>query len=161
MKAADGAKDQSYFLHGVAPQALAKTLFPARRIAQGRSAPAGPRGRPEVFDKPDSTGICFIGERPFQEFLSRHLRTAPGPIENADGEVVGEHRGLALYTLGQRSGLRVGGRAGAAAAPWYVAAKDARRNALIVVQDPEHPLLMSDTFDVEHTHWLCEPQDWV
>jgi len=111
-----------------------------------------------VFDKPDSTGICFIGERPFQEFLSRYLHTAPGPIEDADGKVVGEHRGLALYTLGQRSGLRVGGRAGAAAAPWYVAAKDARRNALIVVQDPGHPLLMSDTFEVEQVNWLCAPQ---
>jgi tRNA-specific 2-thiouridylase len=111
-----------------------------------------------VFDKPDSTGICFIGERPFQEFLSRYLRTAPGPIENADGEVVGEHRGLALYTLGQRSGLRVGGRAGAAAAPWYVAAKDTRRNTLVVVQHPGHPLLMSDSFDVDQVNWLCAPQ---
>ncbi len=107
-----------------------------------------------VFDKPDSTGNWFIGERPFQEFLSRHLRTEPGPIENADGEVIGEHRGLALYTLGQRSGLRLGGRAGAAAAPWYVAAKDLGRNALTVVQDQLHPLLMCDAFEVEQVHWL-------
>jgi tRNA-specific 2-thiouridylase len=107
-----------------------------------------------VYDKPDSTGICFIGERPFQEFLSRYLRTEPGPIENDRGVVLGEHRGLALYTLGQRSGLRLGGRAGSAAAPWYVADKDTERNALIVVQDQDHPLLLSDAFDVEQMHWL-------
>src|SRR5450631_981842 len=159
LKALDSAKDQSYFLHGVAPAALANTLLPIGELRKDEVRRLAHAAGLTVFDKPDSTGICFIGERPFQEFLSRHLRTTPGPIESADGEVVGEHRGLALYTLGQRSGLRVGGRAGAAAAPWYVAAKDARRNALIVVQDPEHPLLMSDTFDVEQTHWLCEPQD--
>src|SRR3974377_1170665 len=93
-----------------------------------------------VFDKPDSTGICFIGERPFQEFLRRHLHTDAGPIETVDGKVLGKHRGLALYTLGQRSGLGLGGRAGAAAAPWYVADKIPTRNALIVVQEPDHPL---------------------
>jgi tRNA-specific 2-thiouridylase len=111
-----------------------------------------------VFDKPDSTGICFIGERPFQEFLSRYLRTQSGPIETVDGRVIGEHRGLALYTLGQRSGLKIGGRAGAAAAPWFVADKITARNALIVVQDQNHPLLMSDAFDVEQMHWI-NPDD--
>jgi tRNA-uridine 2-sulfurtransferase len=153
-KAADSAKDQSYFLHSVAASALSKTLFPigglqkaqVRRMAHAAGLP--------VFDKPDSTGICFIGERPFQEFLSRHLRTEPGPIETTDGIVIGEHRGLALYTLGQRSGLRVGGRVGAAAAPWYVADKISARNALIVVQNQDHPLLMSDAFDVEQMHWI-------
>ena len=158
LKAADGAKDQSYFLHGVAPSALATALFPIGELRKNEVRRLAHAAGLTVFDKPDSTGICFIGERPFQEFLSRYLSTAPGPIENADGEVLGEHRGLALYTLGQRSGLRVGGRAGAAAAPWYVAAKDARRNALIAVQDQEHPLLMSDTFEVEQVHWLCAPQ---
>ncbi len=154
LKAADAAKDQSYFLHGVPEAALGKTLFPigglrkseVRRLAHAAGLP--------VYDKPDSTGICFIGERPFQEFLSRHLRTEPGPIENDSGRLIGEHRGLALYTLGQRSGLGVGGRAGAAAAPWYVADKDFARNALIVVQDQDHPLLLSHAFDVEHMHWL-------
>jgi len=158
LKAADGAKDQSYFLHGVAPAALANTLMPIGGLHKDEVRRLAHAAGLAVFDKPDSTGICFIGERPFQEFLSRYLRTAPGPIENTDGEVVGEHRGLALFTLGQRSGLRVGGRAGAAAAPWYVAAKDARRNALVVVQDPEHPMLMSDSFDVDQVNWLCAPQ---
>jgi tRNA-specific 2-thiouridylase len=158
LKAVDTAKDQSYFLHSVAPAALSKTLFPigglqkaqVRRLAHAAGLP--------VFDKPDSTGICFIGERPFQEFLSRHLRTEPGPIETAEGSVIGEHRGLALYTLGQRSGLRLGGRAGAAAAPWYVADKVNARNALIVVQDQDHPLLLSGAFDVEQLRWI-NPDD--
>jgi tRNA-specific 2-thiouridylase len=154
LKAADLAKDQSYFLHGVAAAALGKTLFPIGELrkAEVRSL-AHAAGLP-VYDKPDSTGICFIGERPFQEFLSRYLNTEPGPIENDMGLVVGEHRGLALYTLGQRSGLGVGGRAGSAAAPWYVAHKDTERNALIVVQDQDHPLLLSDAFEVQQMHWL-------
>jgi tRNA-specific 2-thiouridylase len=154
LKAADTAKDQSYFLHGVVPSALAKTLFPigdlrkteVRKLAHAAGLP--------VYDKPDSTGICFIGERPFQEFLSRYIHSRPGPIENDHGQVIGEHRGLSLYTLGQRSGLGIGGRAGTAAAPWYVADKDLTRNVLIVVQDQDHPLLLSDAFDVQHMHWL-------
>jgi tRNA-specific 2-thiouridylase len=154
LKAADTAKDQSYFLHGVAPSALAKTLFPlgelrkadVRRLAHAAGLP--------VYDKPDSTGICFIGERPFQEFLSRYIDSRPGPIENDRGQLIGEHRGLSLYTLGQRSGLGIGGRAGTAAAPWYVAEKDLARNVLIVVQEQDHPLLLSDSFDVEGMHWL-------
>jgi tRNA-specific 2-thiouridylase len=157
-KAADSAKDQSYFLHNVAVAALSKTLFPIGDLnkAQVRSM-AHAAGLP-VFDKPDSTGICFIGERPFQEFLSQHLRTEPGPIETVDGRCIGEHRGLALYTLGQRSGLRVGGRAGSAAAPWYVADKIMARNALIVVQDQDHPQLLSDEFSIENMHWI-DPAD--
>jgi tRNA-uridine 2-sulfurtransferase len=154
LKAVDTAKDQSYFLHGVAPSALAKTLFPlgdlhkteVRKLAHAAGLP--------VYDKPDSTGICFIGERPFQEFLSRYIHSRPGPIENDDGQVIGEHRGLSLYTLGQRSGLGIGGRAGTAAAPWYVADKDLARNALIVVQEQDHPLLLSDAFEVEDMQWL-------
>jgi tRNA-specific 2-thiouridylase len=153
-KATDGAKDQSYFLHAVSAAALAQTLFPlgglhkfeVRKLAHAAGLP--------VYDKPDSTGICFIGERPFQEFLSRYLRTDPGPVETPEGRIIGEHRGLALYTLGQRSGLGIGGRAGAAAAPWYVADKNTARNALIVVQQQDHPLLRSDAFDVEQMHWL-------
>jgi tRNA-specific 2-thiouridylase len=153
-RAADAAKDQSYFLHGVAAAALAKTLFPIGDLHKTQVRQMAHAAGLPVYDKPDSTGICFIGERPFQEFLSRYLQTQPGPIETAAGRVVGEHRGLELYTLGQRSGLRVGGRAGAAAAPWYVADKDAARNALVVVQDQDHPLLLSDAFDVEQMRWI-------
>ncbi len=136
-KAADAAKDQSYFLHQVAPAALERTLFPVGELSQATRCGgcAHAAGLP-VYDKPDSTGICFIGERPFAEFLGRYLRQAPGPIETADGAVVGEHRGLSFYTLGQRSGLqhrrarRGGGRA-------VVRGRQGRaRNALIVVQRP-------------------------
>ncbi len=154
MKATDAAKDQSYFLHQVAPAALDQTLFPIGDLRKQEVRKRAHAAGLPVFDKPDSTGICFIGERPFEQFLGRYLQQASGPIETADGHRVGEHRGLALYTLGQRSGLRIGGRPGAAAAPWYVAAKEPARNALIVVQDQDHPLLLSDAFDVEPMHWL-------
>ncbi len=154
LKALDAAKDQSYFLHGVPPGALARTLFPLGGLHKAAVRKLAHAAGLCVHDKPDSTGICFIGERPFQEFLARYLHGEPGPIETADGVVIGEHRGLALYTLGQRSGLRVGGRSGAAAAPWYVAAKDLERRALVVVQDPQHPLLMADAFEVERPSWI-------
>ena len=160
MKAKDAAKDQSYFLHGISAAALSRCLFPigamlktdVRRLAHAAGLP--------VFDKPDSTGICFIGERPFADFLARYLRQARGPIETDAGDVIGEHRGLPFYTLGQRSGLKVGGRAGAAQAPWYVAEKNSARNALIVVQSQDHPRLLSQEFEVEDLNWLgAVPRD--
>jgi tRNA-uridine 2-sulfurtransferase len=154
LKALDGSKDQSYFLHQVAATALRTTLFPIGHLQKAEVRKLAHASGLPVFDKPDSTGICFIGERPFQEFLSRYLTQPPGPIETAEGQVIGEHRGLALYTLGQRSGLLIGGRQGAAAAPWYVAEKRPERNALVVVQQTDHPLLLSDTFDVEGVHWF-------
>ena len=154
LKASDGSKDQSYFLHQVAATALRTTLFPIGHLQKAEVRKLAHAAGLPVFDKPDSTGICFIGERPFEEFLSRYLTQPPGPIETAEGQVIGEHRGLALYTLGQRSGLHIGGRQGAAAAPWYVAEKRPDRNALVVVQDTDHPLLLSDTFEVEELHWL-------
>jgi tRNA-specific 2-thiouridylase len=159
LKAVDGAKDQSYFLHAVAPSALSKTLFPIGELRKADVRNLAHAAGLPVYDKPDSTGICFIGERPFQEFLSRYLRAEPGPIENDAGLVVGEHRGLALYTLGQRSGIGIGGRAGSAAAPWYVADKDMERNALIVVQNQDHPWLLSDAFDVQQLRWLTPDID--
>ena len=154
LRAADTAKDQSYFLHGVAESALRRTLFPIGELRKAEVRQLAHAAGLPVYDKPDSTGICFIGERPFQEFLGRFLRAEPGPIENDRGQVIGGHRGLALYTLGQRSGLGLGGRAGTAAAPWYVADKDIARNALIVVQDQDHPLLLSDAFEVEQVRWF-------
>jgi tRNA-specific 2-thiouridylase len=158
-RGSDPAKDQSYFLHQVPAAALAQTLFPIgglRKDEVRRRAHAA--GLP-VFDKPDSTGICFIGERPFEQFLRRYIEPAAGPIETDEGRLIGEHRGLALYTLGQRSGLGIGGRAGAAAKPWYVADKRPERNALVVVQDPRHPLLLSDWLEVADAHWLEAPPE--
>jgi len=158
LKGADEAKDQSYFLHGVAPQALSQTLFPIGDLRKDEVRKRAHAAGLPVFDKPDSTGICFIGERPFADFLARYLHAAPGPIETDTGEVLGEHRGLAFFTLGQRAGLRLGGRAGAAAAPWYVADKNLARNALIVVQDQDHPLLLSSAFEVADMRWLELPR---
>lgn len=155
LRAADRAKDQSYFLHTVPGELLAHTLFPigglpkaeVRRIAHERALP--------VHDKRDSTGICFIGERPFAEFLARYLPAQPGAIETPEGRRLGEHRGLMYYTLGQRQGLELGGIRGAAEAPWYVAAKDLARNVLVVVQDHDHPLLMSREILTEPVHWIA------
>jgi tRNA-uridine 2-sulfurtransferase len=155
LKGVDPGKDQSYFLHAVPREALAQTLFPLGGLHKTRVRElAHEQGLP-VFDKPDSTGICFIGERPFREFLSRYVATAPGPIETAQGRVIGEHQGLAFYTLGQRAGLGLGGQRGAQEAPWFVAEKNVSRNALVVVQEPDHPLLLTDVFTVSQAHWLA------
>jgi len=154
-KARDAAKDQSYFLHAVERQALARTLMPlgelpkseVRALARGAGLP--------VFDKPDSTGICFIGERPFRQFLARFLARSPGYIETPEGERLGTHDGLPFYTLGQRTGLCIGGRAGRLEQPWYVAAKDAARNVLIVVQGHDHPMLHTMALATGPWHWLA------
>jgi tRNA-specific 2-thiouridylase len=112
-----------------------------------------------VFDKPDSTGICFIGERPFREFLARYIPTNPGDIVTESGEVVGRHRGLAFYTLGQRGGLEIGGRAGQREDAWYVAAKNLARNERIAVQGHDHPLLASSALLTGPCNWLAVEPD--
>jgi tRNA-specific 2-thiouridylase len=156
-KAADVAKDQSYFLHAVRRGQFAQVEFPLGELPKSEvRALARTAGLP-VFDKPDSTGICFIGERPFREFLGRYLVEREGPIETHEGERVGMHRGLPFHTLGQRTGLAVGGRHGADPLPWYVAAKDPARNALIVVQGHDHPALQSVALQASSVNWLCEP----
>jgi tRNA-specific 2-thiouridylase len=156
-KGADLARDQSYFLHSIEREALAAIEFPigdllkddVRAIARAAGLP--------VYDKPDSTGICFIGERPFREFLGRYLDDRPGPVETPEGEWLGSHHGLAFYTLGQRSGLEIGGRAGHTGGAWYVARKDAARNALVVVQGHDHPLLQGRALLTGPVHWLGSP----
>jgi tRNA-uridine 2-sulfurtransferase len=156
-KACDAAKDQSYFLHAVPAGELAAALMPLGELEKPTVRERARRAGLPVFDKPDSTGICFIGERPFREFLGRYLHAAPGPIETAAGETLGTHRGLAFYTLGQRAGLGVGGRRGHTEQPWYVAVKDAARNVLVVVQGHDHPLLTSVALDTGSWHWLAAP----
>jgi tRNA-specific 2-thiouridylase len=153
-KARDAAKDQSYFLHAVALAQLAGTLMPIGELAKGAVRERARQAGLPVFDKPDSTGICFVGERPFREFLGRFLADRPGAIESLDGERLGTHRGLAFYTLGQREGLGIGGRPGHAELPWFVARKDGARNALIVVQGHDHPLLFSSALSTGAVHWL-------
>ncbi|HUN25811.1 MAG TPA: tRNA 2-thiouridine(34) synthase MnmA [Steroidobacteraceae bacterium] len=157
--ARDAAKDQTYFLHAVTRSALERALMPLGESTKSEvRARARSAGLP-VHDKPDSTGICFIGERPFRDFLARFLPSEPGPIESSEGTLLGSHPGLAFYTLGQRAGLAIGGRRGAAEAPWYVAAKDRARNALIVVQGHEHPLLKHTELVTEPFAWLAEPPE--
>src|SRR5579863_10082422 len=156
-KAVDAGKDQSYFLHALTRGQLALTLLPLGALLKSEVRERARRAALPVFDKPDSTGICFIGERPFREFLGRYLPPSPGPIESPEGERLGSHSGLAFYTLGQREGLRLGGRSGGAEEPWYVAAKDSARNALIVVQGHDHPLLSSLALSTGPWHWLVAP----
>ncbi len=154
--AADRKKDQTYFLHAVDRDALCRTLFPLGELTKSQARRIAADAGLSNHARPDSTGICFIGERPFREFLGRYLPTAPGPIVSADGIELGCHDGLAFYTLGQRSGIRLGGQAGSAELPWYVAGKDLQKNALIVVQGRDHPLLWSRHLETEPARWLSQ-----
>ncbi len=155
LKGKDPAKDQSYFLHRLTREQLAKAVFPLGKLRKSRvRAIAREQGIP-TYAKKDSTGICFIGERPFREFLARYLPRTPGAMRTPDGEVVGAHQGLAYYTMGQRQGLGIGGRSGAAGEPWFVAGKDLARNELVVVQGHDHPLLRRDALHAEQAHWVA------
>jgi len=153
-KAVDAGKDQSYFLHRLERAQLEAARMPLGGLFKAEVRELARKGGLPVYDKPDSTGICFIGERPFREFLASFIRCDPGVIETPEGEILGTHAGLPFYTLGQRQGLELGGRRGHAEQPWYVAEKDLRRNVLIVVQHAEHPLLMSTTLETGRFHWL-------
>ncbi len=154
LRGVDRAKDQSYFLHALTAAQLADCEFPVGGFTKAEvRAIARERGLP-VADKRDSTGICFIGERPFGDFVGRWLPGRPGPIETHDGAVIGRHKGLERYTLGQRSGLGIGGRAGAGDAPWFVAAKDLERNALVVVQGADHAALRCTGVFASGLHWV-------
>jgi len=155
LKAVDASKDQSYFLHRLTQEQLAPVLFPLGDLAKRDVRAIARREGIPTWAKKDSTGICFIGERPFRDFLAKYLPRTPGPIETPDGDRVGRHQGLAYYTLGQRQGLGVGGTPDGSALPWFVAAKDAGRNALVVVQGHDHPLLYRRAVDAQALHWIA------
>ena len=155
LKGADPGKDQSYFLHALDQSQLARAVFPLGELRKPAVRAMARRAGLAPHDKRDSTGICFVGERRFAPFLARFVEEAPGPIETADGTRVGEHTGLAFFTIGQRRGLGIGGRHGGAQAPWYVAAKDQARNALIVVQGHDHPALLACRLRVRDMHWIA------
>ena len=157
LKARDPDKDQSYFLHAVAREHFARVVFPLGELNKTEVRELAREAGLPVYDKPDSTGICFIGERPFREFLARYIPTNPGDIVTESGAVVGRHRGLAFYTLGQRGGLEIGGRAGQREDAWYVAAKNLARNELIAVQGHDHPLLVSRALATSPCNWLVQP----
>jgi len=161
LKGVDGSKDQSYFLHRLNQAQLARTLFPVGELKKTQVREIATEIRLPVAKKKDSTGICFIGERPFREFLARYLSHQPGDIEDEHGRVVGRHVGLSFYTLGQRQGLGIGGlnepsalRGGAAHAPWYVARKETARNVLRVVQGRDHSWLLSRTLHATDASWV-------
>ncbi|MBA4174961.1 MAG: tRNA 2-thiouridine(34) synthase MnmA [Leptothrix sp. (in: Bacteria)] len=160
LKGLDPAKDQSYFLHRLNQAQLAKTLFPVGELHKTEVRRiAAEIGLPNARKK-DSTGICFIGERPFRDFLNRYLSHAPGPMVDEHGRELGRHVGLSFYTLGQRQGLGIGGTAGGACAgglhaPWYVAHKDVASNTLHVVQGHGHPWLLSGWLEAEDCSWVA------
>ncbi|MBI1732746.1 MAG: tRNA 2-thiouridine(34) synthase MnmA [Gammaproteobacteria bacterium] len=151
----DPGKDQSYFLCMLTQQQLAGSVFPVGAMLKSDVRKIAARAGLATHAKKDSSGICFVGEQPFREFLSRYLPVRRGEIRDAGGRVVGEHDGAHFYTIGQRSGLGIGGIAGAPDAPWYVAAKDAGSNTLIVVQGPEHPLLFSQSLRTGPANWVA------
>jgi tRNA-specific 2-thiouridylase len=154
LRGKDASKDQSYFLHRLSQAQLARVMFPVgglkkpevRRIAQTAGL--------QNHARKDSTGICFIGERPFREFLNRYLKKEPGPILDEDGTVLGEHIGLAFYTIGQRKGIGIGGKKDAGGEAWYVAQKRMSANELVVVQGHDHPLLMRKSLQAGEASWV-------
>jgi len=154
LKAEDGTKDQSYFLYRLNQAQLARTLFPLGALTKREVRDIARREGLPNHDKRDSTGICFIGERPFREFLARYLPDNPGEIRTPDDRLLGRHRGLMFYTLGQRQGLGIGGSRDGDGEAWYVAAKDVTRNRLIVVQGRDHPALLSDRLTALDLNWI-------
>jgi tRNA-specific 2-thiouridylase len=154
VKAVDHAKDQTYFLHQLTQAQLRDALFPVGLLTKAEVRTIARENGIPTYAKKDSTGICFIGERPFRDFLARYLPRTPGPIEDADGQALGRHHGLAYYTLGQRQGLGLGGTRGGLEAPWFVADKDRARNALVVVQGRDHPRLHAHALEAIDMHWI-------
>jgi tRNA-specific 2-thiouridylase len=155
LRAADASKDQSYFLCALGQQALAATLFPLGELRKSDVRALAREAQLPVHAKKDSTGICFIGERDFRQFLSSYLAAQPGDIEAVDGQRLGRHDGVCFYTLGQREGLQLGGVRGRPAAPWYVVAKDTARNILIVDQGVDSPWLFSTELSACDASWTA------
>jgi len=160
LKGLDNSKDQSYFLHRLNQAQLSKTLFPVGELLKTQVRQiAEDIGLPNAKKK-DSTGICFIGERPFRDFLNRYISKEPGPIKDPSGRTIGKHVGLSFYTLGQRQGLGIGGikengaqRGGGEHTPWFVARKDMAQNILWVVQGHDHPWLLSPQLEAADVSW--------
>ena len=160
LKAIDHTKDQSYFLHRLNQAQLSRTMFPLGDIRKTAVRQiAAELGLPNATKK-DSTGICFIGERPFREFLNKYLSYQPGPIKTPNGEVIGQHLGLSFYTIGQRKGIGIGGiksqqNAEGSSQAWFVACKDIERNTLYVVQGHDHPWLLAAGLEASQLSWIA------
>ena len=154
LKAKDSSKDQSYFLHRLNQMQLSRAMFPLGNMLKSEVREIAKQHGLCNFAKKDSTGICFIGERPFREFLSRYLPTLPGEMRTPEGRLIGKHVGLSFYTIGQRQGLGIGGEKDSSGEPWFVAGKDMEKNRLIVVQGHDHPLLLSRRLTALDAHWI-------
>lgn len=154
LKGLDRNKDQSYFLYMLGQSQLARSHFPIGELQKTQVRDIAAQAGLVTQSKKDSTGICFIGERPFKAFLSRFLPAQPGSIETPDRLNLGQHDGLMFYTLGQRKGLKIGGQVGSSGQAWYVVAKDIPNNRLIVAQGHDHPLLFSRSLKAQEIHWI-------
>ncbi len=154
LRGLDHGKDQSYFLYAVGHEQLARTVFPVGALQKPEVRVLADESGLPVHDKKDSTGICFIGERNFREFLGQYLDAEPGPMKTPDGATLGEHEGLMFHTLGQRQGLGIGGRKGGSDEPWYVLHKDLEANVLYVGQGHDHPWLFSSTLEAGSLAWV-------
>ncbi|RDI48745.1 tRNA 2-thiouridine(34) synthase MnmA [Aquicella lusitana] len=157
LKGSDSQKDQSYFLYALDETQLAQSLFPVGDLPKTNVRTIARELGLQNHAKKDSTGICFIGERKFKTFLNDYLPAQPGFIETLEGEAIGTHDGLMFYTIGQRQGLQIGGKKNKAELPWYVAAKDIRRNVLVVVQGEQHPALFKQVLRTTALHWINSP----
>jgi tRNA-specific 2-thiouridylase len=155
IRAADENKDQTYFLYMLDQSQLRHALFPLGGLYKQQVREIARQADFPNHKKKDSTGICFIGERKFRDFLQRYLPAQPGEIVTPEGEVIGHHQGLMYYTLGQRQGLGIGGRQDAGEAPWYVVRKDLQSNRLIAAQGHDHPLLQCDVLEAGQLHWIA------
>jgi len=157
----DSSKDQTYFLHALSSEQLSHAMFPLGDLTKMEVREIAREHNLSVSDKKDSTGICFIGNQRFDEFITQHLKAVPGDIIDEHGKIIGKHKGLICYTLGQRKGIGLGGiketeSDGHIHKPWYAAKKDLKNNTLTVVQDTVHPLLMNENVEASHMHWVLE-----
>jgi tRNA-specific 2-thiouridylase len=154
LRGLDGNKDQSYFLNAVGEAELGQTLFPVGELEKPEVRRIAEQHDLVTHNKKDSTGICFIGERRFRDFLQQYLPAQPGDIETPDGVKIGRHQGLMYHTIGQRQGLGIGGLSQFPDEPWFVAQKDLTRNVLVAVQGGQHPLLFSRSLTASHIDWV-------
>lgn len=154
LKGLDANKDQSYFLHAVPGRAFERTLFPVGELEKPAVRKMAEEHDLVTHNKKDSTGICFIGERRFKDFLQHYIPAQPGEIITDEGTTIGEHQGLMYHTIGQRQGLGIGGVKGAPEEPWYVAGKNLENNTLTVVQGGNHPLLFTNHVSASKAHWI-------
>lgn len=154
LRGKDNNKDQSYFLYTLGQEQLSKSLFPVGELDKSKVRQIAEENNLITYNKKDSTGICFIGERDFKAFLKQYIPAQPGEIQTKDGNVIGKHDGLMYYTLGQRQGLGIGGVKGYEGAVWYVADKNLETNTLIVVTTHDDPLLYSQSLVASNLHWV-------